>query len=192
MSVAKPFRNLLEDISENAADIIIIIIGILIFTFLIKIGGKLWSGLQGLWGGISDLGLGGSSGGGVSFGPGSPPIYTPTGQGPPYVTTFPSQGPSLNFQTNTNPVGMLTSGKLGIVNPNPYPQISQYFTPSGPGIAQNPGVQSYPNAYGQGATMYIVPQWTQGYGGSSNWGVPSGIITNPSKLTIKGGAGGKF
>ncbi len=85
MSVAAPFRRTLEDIAENAADVIIIIIGIVILYALFTIGTKLWSGLQGLFSGIQGLGgIGGNptvqTGGGIGGSPyttGGGGIYTP-------------------------------------------------------------------------------------------------------------------
>ena len=63
MSVAAPFRRTLGEIAEEAGDIILIVIGIVIFWALFAIGGKLWSGLQGLFSGLSELNLGAIAGG---------------------------------------------------------------------------------------------------------------------------------
>ena len=204
MSVTAPIRRTMEDIAGEAGDIIMIVIGIIIFYALITIGGKLWSGLQGLFSGIQGLNLGGASevSGGSLTGPQGPGagavIGTPPGLSGTYVQTT-QQTPSGNQILQTNAIPYTLKGPVPQVAT--YPQISQYFLPLGPGIQQVPGVQVTPGAYGKGpnyaGTMYIVPQWVPGGGGSSSWGVPlttmggAGIISNPTKITIAGGAGGK-
>jgi len=89
MSVAAPFRRTIEDIAENAGDIIIIVIGIVIFYALITIGKSLWGGVQSLLGGFGNLGglLGGGGaappgGGGPYTTAGGSTITPPTGGGP--------------------------------------------------------------------------------------------------------------
>jgi len=124
VSVAKPFRNLIEDIGENAADIIIVVIGIIILYALITIGTKLWGGLSSLFSGIQGLSLGGGSGpsgGGGSIGGGGQGgvnPYNPGGGGTESILNI-SRFPQ--FQVNT---ALLSGGAQSYpaanLNQNPY------------------------------------------------------------------------
>jgi hypothetical protein len=154
MSVAKPFRNLLEDIGENAADIIIIVIGIVILYVLFKIGGALWGGIQGLLGSFGNI-FGGGGGGqqvGVPSGGGAP---GPTGQ-PIYYSgggTQPISGTPTPGQILTYPSGQQVQTVIGGKGMNfGYPIISPTPTAAPAGAVIYNAQPSYPAAYGGGAT----------------------------------------
>ncbi len=127
MGVAAPFRRTLEDIAGEAGDVIIIIIGIIIFYALITIGKQLWGGLQGLFGGIQSLSLGqGAAGTQVPAQYGQPPGTT---YGP--VITTPPYGPQQSGMV-TYAGGKFYSGqRISYVTPPTPPPTGIYaYTPA--------------------------------------------------------------
>jgi len=177
VSVAGSFRRTIEDVSENLADIVIVIIGIVIIYAIMPLLGGLWGGIQSLLQGMAGgVGAGTTPAGqAAATGGGLPTI---TGTGPSELITYPS---GAQLQTY-----VLGKGVLGqqLVTPPQYPKVSQYFLPSGPGIAQYPSVISQPFQAAAGpAVSYITPQWgaappaIQGDGG---------IYAQPTHVTIVG------
>lgn len=173
MSVAAPFRRTIEDIAENAGDVIIIVIGIVILYALFSIGTKLWSGLQGLFAGLQNLGGLGGPGGNVPYTTAGGGTYTPS----------PTGGGTVTYEGQTytvEPGG--PRAQIGI-HPSLTPTITYAAIPA---ISRAPGVVYTPSTYGQG--YYALPSPSP----AVTYGVPAGIISQPTKITIPGGAGGKI
>jgi hypothetical protein len=184
MSVAAPFRRTIEDIAENLADVIIIIIAIIIFYALITIGTKLWSGLQGLFAGIQ--GLGGLGGGGaavqtpISSSPGG---YTLLGG----VTSYPTPGQVITEPSGQSYVTVIGGKGMNYAYPTARAQPAQAWQPTNLNIIGQPSVVSYPQqVLGpylspsiQSYPVYPVP--TQPYS------IPSGMISPaPSIAATRG------